>query len=206
MYGTAYYIAPEVLSGTYTEKCDLWSIGVILYIMLSGKPPFQGQNDKEILRKVADANYTLNGEIWQKRSDDAKQLIKQLMEKDVAKRLTAKDALNHPWITRKVPQQFDANLAKQTLDNLIDFRVRNNCNYSGLSEAEASCDHLHGEPSFNQTRTGRTSQNIQSIRYEWGWQDRTSRVHTVLQEGLSRNVGYRRGHQGNLVLSSGRCR
>ena len=52
MYGTPYYIAPEILNGTYTEKCDVWSIGVIVYIMLSGKPPFTGSNEDEILSHV----------------------------------------------------------------------------------------------------------------------------------------------------------
>lgn len=83
MYGTAYYIAPEVLSGNYTKKCDLWSIGVILYIMLSGKPPFWGSSDREILNKVSKGTYSLQGDIWNKRSEDSKQLIKQLMEVDV---------------------------------------------------------------------------------------------------------------------------
>jgi calcium-dependent protein kinase len=59
MYGTAYYIAPEVLLGNYTEKCDMWSIGVMLYIMLSGKPPFSGKEDRQILQRVAEGNYSL---------------------------------------------------------------------------------------------------------------------------------------------------
>lgn len=89
MYGTAYYIAPEVLSGNYTEKCDMWSIGVMLYIMLSGKPPFSGKEDRQILQRVAEGHYSLTGDIWAKRSEDSKDLIRRLMEKDPKKRLSA---------------------------------------------------------------------------------------------------------------------
>ena len=59
-YGTAYYIAPEVINGNYNEKCDLWSIGVIMYILLSGKPPFDGEEDSDILKKVKVGHYQTN--------------------------------------------------------------------------------------------------------------------------------------------------
>lgn len=61
MLGTAYYIAPEVLSGNYDEKCDVWSIGVILFILLSGSPPFGGQNDEEIMKKVEKGKFSYTG-------------------------------------------------------------------------------------------------------------------------------------------------
>lgn len=58
--GTAYYIAPEVLTGKYDEKCDIWSIGVILYILMSGEPPFAGNNDTEIIQNVKKGKYNFN--------------------------------------------------------------------------------------------------------------------------------------------------
>lgn len=59
--GTAYYIAPEVLAGEYNEKCDVWSIGVILYILLSGRPPFNAENDEKIMAKVRKGKFNFNG-------------------------------------------------------------------------------------------------------------------------------------------------
>ena len=58
--GTPYYIAPEVLLGDYDEKCDIWSIGVIMYMLLYGKPPFTGDNEVEIIQNVINGTYKLH--------------------------------------------------------------------------------------------------------------------------------------------------
>ena len=68
-FGTCYYVAPEVLQEVYTEKCDIWSIGVILYILLSGEPPFNGVDDTAILDQVKLGLYSFKNEIWKKRSN-----------------------------------------------------------------------------------------------------------------------------------------
>lgn len=67
--GTPYYIAPEVLRGSYTNSCDNWSLGVILYILISGKPPFAGKNNTEILMKVARGNYDFKAKPFLKCSE-----------------------------------------------------------------------------------------------------------------------------------------
>ena len=83
MYGTPYYIAPEVLTGSYTEMCDMWSIGVILYIMLCGSPPFNGEDD-EIIAKVKKGQWSFGSSKWDTISDEAKDLVKSLMQKNVS--------------------------------------------------------------------------------------------------------------------------
>ena len=128
MYGTPYYIAPEVLYGTYTEKCDMWSIGVMLYIMLCGSPPFNGSDD-QIIAKVKKEPLVFRGQVWQSISEEAKDLVEKLMDRDVESRLTAVDALSHPWIEQKVQKKFNEKLASKAVASLSNFHVRLNFIY-----------------------------------------------------------------------------
>lgn len=78
-FGTPYYIAPEVLNNRYDEKCDLWSIGVILYILLCGYPPFNGANDDQITKKVKEGIFRTDDEEWAGISKDAIDLVNKLL-------------------------------------------------------------------------------------------------------------------------------
>jgi len=121
-FGTAYYIAPEILSANYTEKCDVWSCGVILYILLSGTPPFPGRDDREILRKVKLGKYSFDDPVWLNVSDDAKAFIKKMMEMDPNKRLSAQEALQDPWFKKAHEKtEIDKPLALENMKNLKNF-------------------------------------------------------------------------------------
>ena len=95
--GTPYYVAPEVLKGNYDFSCDVWSLGVILYIMLCGYPPFEGDNNKEIFKRVLQQKLEFDPEDWDIISDEAKDLISKMLVKEPTKRITVIDCLNHPW-------------------------------------------------------------------------------------------------------------
>ena len=72
MHGTSYYIAPEVLKNKYDERCDVWSIGIILYILLCDNPPFNGETDEEITKSVLVGDYKFHDPIWRSISEEAK--------------------------------------------------------------------------------------------------------------------------------------
>ena len=95
--GTAYYVSPEVLRGNYTEKCDIWSVGVILYLLLTGEPPFNGQNDQIIYSKILKFDLKFPEQKWKYISREVKDLLQNHMLVPENRRYTAKQVLEHIW-------------------------------------------------------------------------------------------------------------
>ncbi|OMJ74941.1 hypothetical protein SteCoe_26043 [Stentor coeruleus] len=122
--GTPYYIAPEILRHQYTEKCDIWSAGVIMYILLCGFPPFGGNTDKEILHKVSIGRYSFPSPEWDGISFEAKDLIEKMMNVNANARLSAKEALAHPWLQNATRSRVNPEYAGPLLRNLQNFRAK----------------------------------------------------------------------------------
>lgn len=130
--GTPYYVAPQVLAGKYDQLSDLWSCGVIMYVMLCGYPPFFGETDAEVLSKVRLGNFSFNQADWKNVSEDAKELIRCLLKMNPRDRYTAEQALNHAWIAKKAPKAKDVNLQENFVDNLRSFRSQNKLKKAAL--------------------------------------------------------------------------
>jgi len=121
LVGSSYYIAPEVLKKKYNEKCDLWSCGVIMYILLSARPPFGGEDDTDIMERVAIGEYDLESPPFDKLSKNALDLIKRLLTMDVNERINAEQALNHPWFKdNKSKELFNRLNGNETMKTLIE--------------------------------------------------------------------------------------
>jgi calcium-dependent protein kinase len=128
--GTPYYIAPEVLDQNYDEKCDVWSCGVILYILLCGYPPFGGSTENEILNKVKSGKFKFDDDDWSGISMDAKNLIKKMLTYNAKERISALEALNDKWIQANACQN---TLNIKVLSNLSGFHAKNKLKQAILS-------------------------------------------------------------------------
>ncbi|KAM3870677.1 death-associated protein kinase 2 isoform 2-T2 [Diretmus argenteus] len=121
IFGTPEFVAPEIVN--YEQlglEADMWSIGVITYILLSGASPFLGDTKQETLGNISAMNYEFDEEFFSSTSELAKSFIKQLLEKDTRKRMTIQEALNHPWIKPLNPRQ--AMVKRLSVVNLENFR------------------------------------------------------------------------------------
>ena len=105
-YGTLTYCAPEIiLDEPYNKEVDMWSIGVMTYLMISGRLPFNGEDENKIAREIAFNEPDFNAECWKKVSKECISFIKQLLEKNAKKRMVIGDALKHPWFKKFIKKK-----------------------------------------------------------------------------------------------------
>ena len=123
--GTPYYVAPEVLKGNYDQKCDIWSIGAMTYLLLCGKPPFNGGSDQEIFNNILNTEVKFENPLWENISNNAKSFVKLCLEKNGAKRPSAIKALDHPWFTNVLNATHrQQNLREDILMNIKNFNIK----------------------------------------------------------------------------------
>ncbi|CAI2364813.1 unnamed protein product [Moneuplotes crassus] len=120
--GTCFYMSPEIIKGDYNNSCDIWAVGVILYVMLSGQPPFDGDTEIEILESILKGEYDFKAEIWRYISPEAKDLISNLLTSE-DNRLSAKEALKHPWFKKfESEMNENKNIQEDILFKLKEFQ------------------------------------------------------------------------------------
>ncbi|KAK7345058.1 hypothetical protein VNO77_15443 [Canavalia gladiata] len=122
--GSPYYMAPEVLKRNYGPEVDIWSAGVILYILLCGVPPFWAETEQGVAQAIIRSFVDFRREPWPKVSDNAKDLVKKMLDPDPKRRLTAQEVLDHPWLQdeKKAP---NVSLGETVRARLMQFSVMN---------------------------------------------------------------------------------
>ncbi|XP_027348937.1 calcium-dependent protein kinase 1-like isoform X2 [Abrus precatorius] len=116
--GSPYYIAPEVLCRRYGPEADVWSAGVIIYILLCGTPPFWGESEQDIFEEVLHGDLDFSSDPWPNISESAKDLVRKMLVRDPRKRITAHEVLRHPWI------QVDGVAPDKPLDSAVLGRLK----------------------------------------------------------------------------------
>lgn len=130
--GTIYSMAPEVLNRDYDSQADLWSIGVISFMLLSSSMPFDGPNRVEVIRKIRIGKYSYANPRWKKVSDESRRFISALLVKDPRLRLTAEQALRNPWLDADFKKQ-EEKLDYKSM-SLLKESIERYSNYSRLKK------------------------------------------------------------------------
>ena len=113
--GTSIYCSPEVIDNLYDEKSDEWSCGVLMYIMLCGEPPFQGENEEDIFASIKNGKYSFNKDQFSNVSENCKDLIRRLLNPNKSKRIKASEALKHKFFK----DNYDSNIINKIDKNLL---------------------------------------------------------------------------------------
>lgn len=117
--GTLNFMAPEVIQGkSYDISCDLWSVGVIAFFILSGRPPFIGKDEHELIKKISSCNYDFEDEIWCQISKPAKTWIRSMLKVNPSERMTPEAALSHEWLSSPASAQFNYPIHPKVLISL----------------------------------------------------------------------------------------
>ncbi|KAF7840628.1 calcium-dependent protein kinase 2-like [Senna tora] len=124
MVGSAYYVAPEVLRRSYGKEIDIWSAGIILYILLSGVPPFWAETEKGIFDAILEGKIDFESQPWPSISDSAKDLVRKMLTQDPKKRITSAEVLEHPWI-REGGEASDKPIDSAVLSRMKQLRAMN---------------------------------------------------------------------------------
>lgn len=104
--GTAYYMSPEVINRKYDKSCDIWSLGIVSYVLMCGYPPFNGDSDADIYDSIRRGHLGFTGYGWGGASEGAKDFIKCMLHRDPRKRFTAVEALQHPWLVENLQRLY----------------------------------------------------------------------------------------------------
>lgn len=123
MLGTPLYMAPEVAKGKYNEKCDIWSCGIILYIMLRGHPPYDGSDD-DIIKVLKNVTINFYDNYWKKISPEAIDLLEKMLNPKYETRITAEAACLHPWFSSSQPETISDIDFIEILENIKTFKFQ----------------------------------------------------------------------------------
>lgn len=122
--GTPFFVSPEILMRKgYDQQSDMWSVGCIVFLLLSGNLPFMGRSQKELFRKIVAGKYEFNDDDWDDVSDDAKDLVRRLLVLNPDERISASEAIRHPWL-KASRDRLGSNMLQGTSQRLKTFNAR----------------------------------------------------------------------------------